>query len=1360
MALPKWITPAGQLGIVPELEYYEFPLDAYDASGGTLKYFLVSGRLPLGIQIIQSGKLQGIPISELGGDQNVTYTFTIRVQNVVTGGLSDRTFTLTITNIAPPIINYPTRNSYLGIYLDGAEVDIQLEAIEATPGATLTWTVKTGEIPPGLTLSSSGQLVGYIEPIPSAAPGTTPGWDETVWNTIAWDFGLQAVIKTFTFSIEVFDGVNYDLSTYSIKVFPRSALTADTTGLTADQTELSATPYIPLTTDLAPKHNPIILTKQADLPPVREGSYFSFQVDALDLDSDVVYYSIPALASGAFDEQEFGNVVPSYTYVAASPINNRLTVGLFPFVDTIEDYENDTSYSVADYTQGQLSPGDVIKLQSSDEYWKQATITSNVTVRLSGNTIVSASAGQHLTQASSGADITIAYSSDTTGTLTLAGNIVTGYINTILQTFDITVSANITANVGQFITQTISGANAMVTANVTNSKSVNVLYNSGAFTLGSGNIKIGAANVAAYPTASTKDYRNITLRSNIGDVITQVGSTGSATVTGNVQDAVSIPVVFNSGTFNLNSGNIRINGANANVWISSLTQISNPFAMLANVGEYITQSTTGANAQVTSNVVLGTQIPVKFIANNFSTGSGNIKLNGSNVNAYPSRVVCSTDITGTYNSGSTVDINSALSTAIPAIASVTTNSTISSIVSVGVTLGADSIEGDVGFDSGKYDQGALNLPDNIDINTTSGWITGQLPGQTIARVDYEFEVIAYKRDDPSYQDTQLFVLTVLGDLNNRIDWITPSDLGTIETGKVSDLFIYATSPLNKTIFYELTPESYQKLPQGLSLTLTGLLSGRVSFEVFGLDRSLTTMDGESTTFDFTYTFTVTARDITSTVTADRTFTIKVRQFDKIPYENLYLKALPTREQRQTFEELLSDQSIFPLDKIYRNEDPWFGLATDIRSLFLAGLSPSTLSEYAQSVSTNHFNKRITFDGIKTARALDANFNVKYEVVYVEIFDENTNSLGQGPQNTIALNEIIANPYIDSDGNQYTTAYPNSVENMSSVVVQQLGYENKGALPDWMTSLQADGRQLGFVRAVVLAYTKPGESDLIAYRLRQRDFDFNSIDFTVDRYQLDNVYSTNFDIPADEFITSSETTFDRYPPLLAGYTDAGTVNYAVSVSFEEINGHLVDTVIAEGGLDGYKNFVDGDLLVFAEQEFRINAATVYEYNNGWSDVETLWDEEGNTPWSYDENTADDGTYGGDPTPGAEWDKSTYVPGYNEHNLDPAVINKRIGVWQINISTGGVITLSFVKAINFYDKLYVTNGYTYGGTNIYFDPVVKPKKNIPNYSIIRQQISTVSTRFDGNGTRFLDYRDSYVLPEQGDKYIKFAKTGVFT
>jgi hypothetical protein len=58
------------------------------------------------------------------------------------------------------------------------------------------------------------------------------------------------------------------------------------------------------------------------------------------------------------------------------------------------------------------------------------------------------------------------------------------------------------------------------------------------------------------------------------------------------------------------------------------------------------------------------------------------------------------------------------------------------------------------------------------------------------------------------------------------------------------------------------------------------------------------------------------------------------------------------------------------------------------------------------------------------------------------------------------------------------------------------------------------------------------------------------------------------------------------------------------------------------------------------------------------------------------------------------------------------------------------------------------------------VVKSGLTLPNYSIIPQEIRVISTIFDGGGTRFASYRDQYIVPEQGDKYIKFTKTGVFT
>jgi hypothetical protein len=474
--------------------------------------------------------------------------------------------------------------------------------------------------------------------------------------------------------------------------------------------------------------------------------------------------------------------------------------------------------------------------------------------------------------------------------------------------------------------------------------------------------------------------------------------------------------------------------------------------------------------------------------------------------------------------------------------------------------------------------------------------------------------------------------------------------------------------------------------------------------------------------------------------------------------------------------------------------------------------------------------------------------------------------------------------------------------MGNVMVGGISYQDKGVLPDWMTSRQIDGRQLGFVRAVVLAYVKPGESDLVAYRLRQRNFNFNSIDFTVDRYQLDNVYSTNYDLTANTFVASRETTFDRYPTISSTLTYSTTVDFAVSTAFENINEHYLQDIKNAGGLDGIKNIKDGQTIVFAQQEYTAPGSTLVDYTQGWSNVIVLWDAVG---WAYGSSTdsydyvttgnitananiisssttftfdvsglrvgmtpnvafaagakitsvtnyvldgnitatwsnvtmssgnitaitspinfigieADDDVQvpfdanlippntstivynpsytasGYDLTPGQKWDQANYIPGYNEYILGtnyadgtsgfPAspsdgdltvvgstiynydadsslwrVSNQRAAVWQISIDTNDIVTLSLVRGTDLYDTIFVRNGFTYGGTNIYFDPVIKPGKTVPNYSIVPQQIRTTYTTFDQNGTRFYDYRDSYVVPEQGDKYIKFTKIGVFT
>ena len=588
-------------------------------------------------------------------------------------------------------------------------------------------------------------------------------------------------------------------------------------------------------------------------------------------------------------------------------------------------------------------------------------------------------------------------------------------------------------------------------------------------------------------------------------------------------------------------------------------------------------------------------------------------------------------------------------------------------------------------------------------------------------------------------------------------------------------------------------------------------------------KTATTFDGRTTTFDNTYSFSITARDYDNTVSATQIFTIQVVENNIKPYEDLYLKALLTSDQRDEFQSIIQDQTIFPLDLIYRVEDPYYGVVKDLKALFLAGLNPSLLSTYADAVETNHYTKRISFGPVKTAVARDSSYDVveiatgnvvgtfqdvigfiptdfslgytvsasipdgtalsnehiKYEVVYVEILDDNTNASGQGPANTIDLTNQLTNPYYDQSGNTYTTAYPNAFSNMEASIVATIGYANKGALPDWMTTLQTDGSVLGFTRAVVLAYTKPGAGQSVAWRYAQAGYNLNELDFSVDRYELNNTYSANYDISANTFVKSAETTFDRYPSRNDEFRTSGTVDYAVSIPFEAINGkslsQIAKTTDASGvaGFDGITNIEDGQTLVFYQQEYQTSTQISDIYNQGWSDAIELWDKDG-----WDLTTE-------------EWDQSGYVPGYKEWLASANVItgtysvtNQRIGVWQISIDSDSIVTLNYansfpvtttiydpivnrnvqtsstISQISYYTKLFVRNGYTHGGVNIYYDPKIKIGKLYPSYSVIPQQIKIISTKFDGNGTRFIDNRDKYTVPESGDKYIKFAKTGVFT
>ena len=614
-----------------------------------------------------------------------------------------------------------------------------------------------------------------------------------------------------------------------------------------------------------------------------------------------------------------------------------------------------------------------------------------------------------------------------------------------------------------------------------------------------------------------------------------------------------------------------------------------------------------------------------------------------------------------------------------------------------------------GFSSTGFDQTNLSLPSGLSLDTNTGWLSGTLGAQSDATKTYTFKIYTYERDYTSYASTpQIYYLTVLGDITNTVAWTTSANLGIIDNGSISELSVSAVSNANKPLTYSLVTDQ-SHLPQGLQLLPSGHISGRCTFEYFSLDGGATTIDGANTTFDNTYTFTVKAQTTDNTASSTQAFTIIINNFNKIPYENLYLKALPTLAQRQTFLSIVNNTEIFPPSLIYRSDDPWFGRATDIRSLFLAGLNPAQMSTFTSAMANNTYNKRIEFSDIKTAQALDANFNVRYEVVYVELVD-NAVYKGNSPSNTEYDKFISAN------------VYPNAFNNMASTISSTIGYANQGALPDWMTSPQANKKQLGFTRAIVLAYTVPGASALIAYRLKSNGIVFNSVDFVADRYDLDDSLLSNYSIIANTFVSGSEATFDRIkrPGKVAFTADYGVRNLA----FDMINNQTVAQIQAAGGIDGINHFNDGQTLIFLRQE---NFPGETSANDGWNLV------------------TNSGT--------------TVVPGYLTNLLNPAIPNERAGIWRINVSTSNLVTLTFVQAVVPGQYVQINYGISQNNSIVYYNQGLQSGQSVLSYVTIPTLLagSGANTRFDNYGTRFINNRDKYQNPESGDTYLKFPKMG---
>ena len=242
------------------------------------------------------------------------------------------------------------------------------------------------------------------------------------------------------------------------------------------------------------------------------------------------------------------------------------------------------------------------------------------------------------------------------------------------------------------------------------------------------------------------------------------------------------------------------------------------------------------------------------------------------------------------------------------------------------------------------------------------------------------------------EKAKTFTIKLLGEIDSTIQWSTPENLGNISSNYVSTLSVIAkTTVPNATLLYSLESGT---LPPGLALSYDGEIIGKINS--FGtsvapgltvFDSNQFSLDGNDTTVDRKYKFTVKAQDQFGYSAIQRQFTITVADPGDKLYSNLHVQPFMKEAKRATFINLINDAEIFLPEYIYRPNDPNFGLQRKIKMLAYAGIETKAVDQYVAAMAKNHTRKSLKFGAIKTAVAkTPGTNNIVYEVVYVEMID--------------------------------------------------------------------------------------------------------------------------------------------------------------------------------------------------------------------------------------------------------------------------------------------------------------------------------------------------------------------------------------
>ena len=175
-------------------------VEDFDPLQGDLEYSIVSGSLPSGVSIdVNSGELYGTLATQTAVE--VTHNFTVRANRTVSTGVNvftDQAFTMKVIGQIDIGIAFTTPTVIGTLKADVPSI-LSIEAVAEETNRVLSYTKTAGSLPPGISLSSHGNLIGTIDP--SDFTDSTRAYTFTA--SVSDQYQSLATSKEFTINIDI-----------------------------------------------------------------------------------------------------------------------------------------------------------------------------------------------------------------------------------------------------------------------------------------------------------------------------------------------------------------------------------------------------------------------------------------------------------------------------------------------------------------------------------------------------------------------------------------------------------------------------------------------------------------------------------------------------------------------------------------------------------------------------------------------------------------------------------------------------------------------------------------------------------------------------------------------------------------------------------------------------------------------------------------------------------------------------------------------------------------------------------------------------------------------------------------------------